>query len=336
MLGTGIGQDDFSIEKLRYNKVIIMADADVDGAHIRTLLLTFFFRQMPQLVRDGHLYIAQPPLYQIRRGRRAQFLQNDEEMNDYLLEHSIQNTELINIRRDKSYTPLQFRTIVEAIRGIKGALDELQRKGIDTDRVFDQHFRGQEKVPLFLIQTDQGNFYRFKDEEIDKLIERNTQSQSELTDLDVTTESVIEDVSDMHDIRDLDTFIEKLRKYDIFPHDFDHSSSNGNKENPIFTIRDGDRQPRRADNVWEMLQEILDIGRRGIAITRYKGLAEMNAEQLRDTTMNPSSRVLLQVKLEDAVEADRVFTLLMGDDVAPRREFIEKYGNHVNLDLYGA
>ena len=336
MLGTGIGQDDFSIDKLRYHKVIIMADADVDGAHIRTLLLTFFFRQMPQLVRDGYLYIAQPPLYQIRRGRRSQFLQSDEEMNDYLLENSIQNTELINIRRNESYTPLQYRTIVEAIRGIKGALDELQRKGIDTDRVFDQHFRGQEKVPLFLIQTDQGNFYRFEDEEIDNLIERNTQSHSELTDLDVTTESVIQDVSDMNDIRNLDTFIEQLRKYDIFPHDFIDTSSNGNEENPIFTIQDGDRQPRQADNVLEMLQEILDIGRRGIAITRYKGLAEMNAEQLRDTTMNPSSRVLLQVKLEDAVEADRVFTLLMGDDVAPRREFIEKYGNHVNLDLYGA
>ena len=336
MLGTGIGQDDFSIDKLRYHKVIIMADADVDGAHIRTLLLTFFFRQMPQLVRDGYLYIAQPPLYQIRRGRRSQFLQSDEEMNDYLLENSIQNTELINIRRNESYTPLQYRTIVEAIRGIKGALDELQRKGIDTDRVFDQHFRGQEKVSLFLIQTDQGNFYRFEDEEIDNLIERNTQSHSELTDLDVTTESVIQDVSDMNDIRNLDTFIEQLRKYDIFPHDFIDTSSNGNEENPIFTIQDGDRQPRQADNVLEMLQEILDIGRRGIAITRYKGLAEMNAEQLRDTTMNPSSRVLLQVKLEDAVEADRVFTLLMGDDVAPRREFIEKYGNHVNLDLYGA
>ncbi len=336
MLGTGIGQDDFSIDKLRYHKVIIMADADVDGAHIRTLLLTFFFRQMPQLVRDGYLYIAQPPLYQIRRGRSSQFLQSDEEMNDYLLENSIQNTELINIRRNESYTPLQYRTIVEAIRGIKGALDELQRKGIDTDRVFNQHFRGQEKVPLFLIQTDQGNFYRFEDEEIDNLIERNTQSHSELTDLDVTTESVIQDVSDMNDIRNLDTFIEQLRKYDIFPHDFIDTSSNGNEENPIFTIQDGDRQPRQADNVLEMLQEILDIGRRGIAITRYKGLAEMNAEQLRDTTMNPSSRVLLQVKLEDAVEADRVFTLLMGDDVAPRREFIEKYGNHVNLDLYGA
>ena len=336
MLGTGIGQEDFSIEKLRYHRVIIMADADVDGAHIRTLLLTFFFRQMPQLVKDGYLYIAQPPLYQIRRGRRAQYLQNDEEMNDYLLENSIQHTELINIRREKSYTPLQYREIVDGIRSIKGVLDDLQRKGIDTDRIFDQHFRGQEKVPLFLIQTDQGDFYRFEDEEIDGLIERITQPQSELTDLDVTTESVIEDVSDMHEIRNLDTFIERLSKYDIFPHDFDNTSNNGNEEDSIFTIQDGDRQPRQVNNVWEMLQEILEIGRRGTNITRYKGLAEMNAEQLRDTTMNQSSRVLLQVKLEDAVEAERVFTLLMGDNVAPRREFIEKFGNHVNLDLYGA
>ncbi len=336
MLGTGIGQDDFSIEKLRYHRVIIMADADVDGAHIRTLLLTFFFRQMPQLVRDGYLYIAQPPLYQIRKGRRAQYLQNDDEMNDYLLENSIQHTELVNIRREKSYTPLQYREIVDGIRSIKGVLDDLQRKGIDSDRIFDQHFRGQEKVPLFLIQTDQGDFYRFEDEEIDSLIERITQPQSELANLDDTTESVIEDVSDMREIRNLDTFVERLSKYDIFPHDFDHMSTNGNEEDSIFTIQDGDRQPRQANNVWELLQEILDIGRRGTNITRYKGLAEMHAEQLRDTTMNPGSRVLLQVKLEDAVEAERVFTLLMGDNVAPRREFIEKFGNHVNLDLYGA
>ncbi|CAI8035766.1 DNA gyrase subunit B [Geodia barretti] len=171
MLGTGIGQEDFTLEKLRYNKVIIMADADVDGAHIRTLLLTFFFRQMPQLVLEGHLYIAQPPLYQIRKGRRARYLQNDEQMNDYLLEASMESAKLTNSRR---------------------------------------------------------------------------------------------------------------------------------------------------------------------GITRYKGLAEMNADQLKDTTMNRESRILLQVKMEDAVEADRMFTLLMGDDVDPRRVFIEKYGSQVNLDLYGA
>ena len=337
MLGTGIGQEDFTLEKLRYNKVIIMADADVDGAHIRTLLLTFFFRQMPQLIQDGHLYIAQPPLYQIRKGRRSRYLQTDEEMNDYLLEASMENAKLTNSRRDRPYTAKQFRTILEATRKIETSLSELGRKGIDTDRIFGQRFRGEETIPLFLVQTDGGEFYRFEDEDIDLLIQQNANSQLELADLGATDEAVIEDVSDMPEIRELDSLIEKLNGYDILPHDFDSSngvaSSNGHS---TFIIQDRDREPRKSDTVWEMLSAIEEIGRRGTAITRYKGLAEMNAEQLKDTTMNRESRVLLQVKLEDAVEADRMFTLLMGDDVDPRRVFIEKYGNQVNLDLYGA
>ncbi len=337
MLGTGIGQEDFTLEKLRYNKVIIMADADVDGAHIRTLLLTFFFRQMPQLIQDGHLYIAQPPLYQIRKGRRSQYLQSDEEMNDYLLEASMENAKLTNSRRDRPYTAKQFRTILEATRKIETSLSELGRKGIDTDRIFGQRFRGEETIPLFLVQTDGGEFYRFEDEDIDLLIQQNANSQLELADLGATDEAVIEDVSDMPEIRELDSLIEKLNRYDILPHDFDSSngvaSSNGHS---TFIIQDRDREPRKSDTVWEMLSAIEEIGRRGISITRYKGLAEMNAEQLKDTTMSREARVLLQVKLEDAVEADRMFTLLMGDDVDPRRVFIEKYGNQVNLDLYGA
>ena len=337
MLGTGIGQEDFTLEKLRYNKVIIMADADVDGAHIRTLLLTFFFRQMPQLIQDGHLYIAQPPLYQIRKGRRSRYLQSDEEMNDYLLEASMENAKLTNSRRDRPYTAKQFRTILEATRKIETSLSELGRKGIDTDRIFGQRFRGEETIPLFLVQTDGGEFYRFEDEDIDLLIQQNANSQLELADLGATDEAVIEDVSDMPEIRELDSLIEKLNGYDILPHDFDSSngvaSSNGHS---TFIIQDRDREPRKSDTVWEMLSAIEEIGRRGISITRYKGLAEMNAEQLKDTTMNREARVLLQVKLEDAVEADRMFTLLMGDDVDPRRVFIEKYGNQVNLDLYGA
>jgi DNA gyrase subunit B len=337
MLGTGIGQEDFTLEKLRYNKVIIMADADVDGAHIRTLLLTFFFRQMPELIQDGHLYIAQPPLYQIRKGRRSQYLQSDEEMNDYLLEASMESAKLTNSRRAKPYTEKQFRTILETIRKIEGSLSELGRKGIDTDRIFGQRFRGEETVPLFRVQTDSGKFYRFEDEEIDQLIEQNTNSQLEIEDLEETSEAVIEDVSDMSEIRELDKLIDGLNRYDILPRDFDRSNgvenSNGNS---TFTIRDGDREPRKSNTIWEMLGVIEDIGRRGINITRYKGLAEMNADQLKDTTMDRESRILLQVKMEDAVEADRMFTLLMGDDVDPRRVFIEKYGNQVNLDLYGA
>ena len=339
MLGTGIGQEDFSMEKLRYNKVIIMADADVDGAHIRTLLLTFFFRQMPQLIQDGHLYIAQPPLYQIRKGRRAQYLQSDEQMSDYLMEASMESAKLTNSRRARPYTEKQFRTILETIRKIESSLSELGRKGIDTDRIFGQRFRGEETVPLFRVQTDGGEFYRFEDEEIDQLIEQNTNSQleMEIDELEETSEAVIEDVSDMSEIRELDKLIDGLNRFDILPHDFDRSngveSSNGHS---TFTIRDGDREPRKSNTVWEMLGVIEDIGRRGINITRYKGLAEMNADQLKDTTMNRESRILLQVKMEDAVEADRMFTLLMGDDVDPRRVFIEKYGNQVNLDLYGA
>lgn len=338
-LGTGIGQEDFSIEKLRYTRVIIMADADVDGAHIRTLLLTFFYRQMPQLVADGHLYIAQPPLYQVRKGRRSQYLQDDKQMDDYLLELAMESIEVKNTRREAPYTPIECREIVELVRGIENLLSELRRKSIDAERLFNQHFRGGERTPLLLIETDQGEFYRYQDEEddIEALIGRSLESQQAVDELSDTAETVVEDVSDMSELRELDEQVEKLNAYDILPYDFDqakeHVSQNGDA---LFTVQEGNGRSRRAETVWDVMKEVLDVGRRGLAITRYKGLAEMNAEQLRETTMDMGSRVLLQVKLEDAVEADQMFTLLMGDAVDPRREFIEKYANQVNLDVYGA
>ena len=338
-LGTGIGQEDFSIEKLRYSKVIIMADADVDGAHIRTLLLTFFYRQMPQLVADGHLYIAQPPLYQVRKGRRSQYLQDDKQMDDYLLELAMESIEVKNTRREAPYTPIQCREIVESVRGIENLLNELQRKSIDAERLFNQHFRGGERIPLLLIETDQGKFYRYQDEEddIEELIGRSLESQQAVDELSDTAETVVEDVSDMSELRELDEQVEKLNAYDILPHDFDQAkervSQNGDA---LFTVQEGNGRSRRVETVWDVMKEVLAVGRRGLAITRYKGLAEMNADQLRETTMDMGSRVLLQVKLEDAVEADQMFTLLMGDAVDPRREFIEKYANQVNLDVYGA
>ena len=338
-LGTGIGQEDFSIEKLRYSKIIIMADADVDGAHIRTLLLTFFYRQMPQLVADGHLYIAQPPLYQVRKGRRSQYLQDDKQMDDFLLELAMESVEVKSARREAPYTPIQCREIVESVRDVENLLGELQRKSIDTERLFNQHFRGGERIPLLLIQTDQGEFYRYEDEEddINELINRAPESPQPDDEVDNGAETLVEDVSDMSELRDLDAQIEKLNAHDILPDDFGQANEPASRNgDAMFTVQEGNGRVRRADSVWDVMKEVLDVGRRGLAITRYKGLAEMNAEQLRETTMDIGSRVLLQVRLEDAVEADQMFTLLMGDAVDPRREFIEKYANQVNLDVYGA
>lgn len=342
-LGTGIGQEDFDLNKLRYHKVIIMADADIDGAHIRTLLLTFFFRQMPELVFNGNLYIAQPPLYRVTRGRRQQYIFNDEHLDNYLMELAMESTELSNVRRKKSYSESQYHNIVEWILHVEKLVRELTRKGIDTGRLFTQYFHGEEHVPLYRIKTDQGEYFRFEDEETDDLLGRSsrpdigtTEEQLEiLLEQGTEEEVIVEDVSDMHEIQELDEFMSNLRRCDIQPGDF-QTDGIGAKEKPLFVLKDGDNGQRTANSVRELLDQILDIGRRGITIYRYKGLAEMSSDQLRETTMDPNERILLQIKLEDVIEADRIFTVLMGNNVELRRAFIEKYGMQGKVDMYGA
>jgi len=392
-LGTGIGQDDFAIEKLRYHKVILMADADVDGAHIRTLLLTFFFRQMPELILNGNLYIAQPPLYRITKGRRQQYIPNDEQLNNYLMELAVDGTELRNKRRSKSYTPMQHHDTVQWILQVEKVLKNISRKGIDTERLFAQYFnvehpykvgKEEQRIPLYRIKTDKGEFFRFEDEGIEELLADSSpqrlqllleEGEEQMEHSGEVREAIIEDVSDMPEIRELNKLMANLRRYDVLPSDFQTNSRNEiNDEhndnlslsfnNPdsetdknndsipenqdetttvvdteidaLFTLKDGDNGQRSANSVWELLAQMLDIGRRGITIYRYKGLAEMSADQLRETVMDPNERTLLQVKLEDVIEADHIFTVLMGNNVEPRREFIEKYGTMGKLDLYGA
>jgi len=345
-LGTGIGKDDFNLEKLRYYKVILMADADVDGAHIRTLLLTFFYRQMPQLIEEGHLYIAQPPLYRVSAGRRQQYVQNEEQMNNFLLQLAMEKTSLVNKRRKKTYTEIQYQDIISWIRRVEKLTKDLARKGVDTEKLFSQYMQG-ERVPLYRIETEKGGFYRFEGDDMDDIL-KNTekiQAQIQIDQNDEEIESVCEDVSDMPEIQELDGLMEFLRKYDIFPEDF-KSPGRENQETEnmgevanatsLFSLKDGENGARGANSVWELIEEIIDIGRRGLTIYRYKGLAEMNAKQLKETTMDPDKRVLLQVQLDDVVEAERMFSVLMGTKVEPRREFIEKYGTQGKLDLYGA
>lgn len=328
-LGTGIGTEYFDINKLRYGKVIVMADADVDGAHIRTLLLTFFFRQMPELIANGNLYIAQPPLYQVKKGRSVQYVQDDQELNELLISQAQSSTSLRNTRCDDYYSEKEYKEVVRLIKRTIQIVEELKRNGVDTDELFARHFRlsedgtGLECVPVYRIETELGESYAFGDETLER------------------PEVEFEDISDMSEIQELDKLMKSLGEYKILPSDF---SLNSKGESPIFILEEVNKSSSdnaspplfSAYNVWELIDQVTEISRRQITINRYKGLGEMNADQLYETTMAKDKRVLLQIKLEDAVAADEIFTILMGEKVSPRREFIEKYGEESKLDIYGA
>ena len=357
-LGTGIGAEEFSLEKLRYAKVIIMADADVDGAHIRSLLLTFFFRQMPDLIASGHLYIAQPPLYQVKKGRSSQYLQDDEQMEDYLLTLALDTVQITNARRGAPYTASEYKTISNAVRKVQMLLDQIKRSGITPTQ-----FSNIEQ-PAHL-EDNEANGVNTSDN-IDKLLamlevfpsDRSTDPMASQeppeqvlssTDTQTTLFENVPPVADTESTIDpaprtwrheLRQELEKLAEFhiqdtDLLPSAKTADASDSKNQN-LFSIQSENGDIHHTDDVVSLVQHLFEMEHRGLTITRYKGLAEMNAEQLRDTTMRPDERVLLKVTLEDAIEADRIFTLLMGDTVEPRREFIERYGTQVNLDLYGA
>ncbi|MCE2414385.1 DNA topoisomerase (ATP-hydrolyzing) subunit B [Candidatus Poribacteria bacterium] len=355
-LGTGIGAEEFSLEKLRYAKIIIMADADVDGAHIRTLLLTFFFRQMPELIAAGHLYIAQPPLYQVRKGRSSQYLQDDEEMEDYLLTLALDTVQITNARRNTPYTSSEYRTIASAVRRIQSLINQINRSGVplsslrsetpdpaDTSDKVDKLLSMLVDVSLVQVNDPLTVAQEVPDE--DPAPATDTQTTL-FGDAEHSTTEEKTDKLNMGDAtprtwhHELRRELEKLAEFDIQETDFrspDESNGSGaSKSQKLFSVQSENGDAYHADDIFSLVQHLFQIEHRGLTITRYKGLAEMNADQLRDTTMRQDDRILLRVTLEDAVEADRVFTLLMGDVVEPRREFIERYGTQVNLDLYGA
>ena len=368
-LGTGIGTEEFTLEKLRYSKVIIMADADVDGAHIRTLLLTFFFRQMPEIIASGHLYIAQPPLYLIKKGRRAQYLQDDEAMEEYLLTLVLDTVKITNARRGVPYTASEYKTIASSIRKVQTVLEQLVQSGIAPEELSMYLRTGQAGET-----ADAGNLA----DNVDQLLAmleaspmRNTSiadnlrvsdtlqptdtppvgdPQTTFLDGDTLSQQAADITSERQEERaekpmvarrtlyhELQRELEKLTEFDIKDTDFlPEKAADAAKSKKLFSIQSENGDIYHAGNVFSLMQYLFEMEHRGLVITRFKGLAEMDAEQLRETTMRQDERVLLRVTLDDAVEADRVFTLLMGDTVGPRREFIERFGTHVSLDLYGA
>tara|TARA_B100000029_G_scaffold498079_1_gene566437 strand:- start:286 stop:1125 length:840 start_codon:yes stop_codon:yes gene_type:complete len=279
-------------------------------------------------------------------------------MDDFLLNASFESAQLTNIRRGKLYNDNQFRKVVQAVRAVESLLSSLRHKGIDTERVFNQRFAGTERVRLLQVETKSGISYHFEDAlpSQEELTENNgSDLQLDLPESGdiaaVVPPVVVQEAEDIPELLELDNLIQDLADLDVLAQDFvrplkdrgksdGYNGENGDSSPHIFSLKETsgktERQPTKSTNVWDMLENVMGIGRRGISITRYKGLAEMDADQLKETTMALDKRILLQVKLEDGIEADRVFTLLMGDDVEPRRQFIERYGKQVQLDLYGS
>jgi DNA gyrase subunit B len=352
-LGTGIGTDEFNLDRCRYGKIILMTDADIDGAHIRTLLLTFFFRQMRQLFEGEKIYIAQPPLYEIKvKGqRKSEYILSENQMHKRMIRKGLEGTELI-IKDDKKAQTYQgssaknkkadsngarevcdkeLTELVKILAEAERIIMVLSRRGINfTDFIRAYYNPAKGGLPLFRICTENEEEIYYKREEYDKRIDElkmQIEGQEE--------ESI--DAEELHEVDRINQINNQLmEQFGLDLNDFlltttkDHS----NEAAPTkFELLSGDDKYPAA-SLGDICASIRQIGVKGIEIKRFKGLGEMNADQLWDTTMNPETRTLLSVKLDDAGEADRLFSILMGSDVEKRRNFIRDHALEVqNLDI---
>ncbi|KPK42951.1 MAG: DNA gyrase subunit B [Omnitrophica WOR_2 bacterium SM23_29] len=308
-LGTGIGEE-FDIGKLRYDKLIIMADSDIDGSHIRTLLLTLLYRQIPKLIEEGHVYIAQAPLFRIKRGNRQQYIQTEEEMNDLLLDIGCQDLSLTRLKNKTTYSTKQFKDILNLLVALEKIGRLLEKKGVNFAKYLGLGGSKTKKFPIYMVKVEQKTHFVYSERELAKLSSGlNKEQEPEIMELFEAAE--IEDIE------------KGLNKLGLTLEDYYAD------EKPKFKIDNNSFKSLK-----ELLNFVIQEARRGMVIQRYKGLGEMNPEQLWETTMDPGRRTLLRVSLEDAVEADKTFTILMGDEVQPRREFIENFAHQVkNLDI---
>lgn len=331
-LGAGIGNDDYEANKLRYHTVIIMTDADVDGSHIRTLLLTFFYRQMFSLIQSGHLYIAQPPLYRIKKGKKETYLKNDDDLDNYILNNAVENVKLRINGRKTSLSGESLTDIVRRIINCQRILKRLENKGMDP-RVI-QVFA---KDPAF--QPEVLNHREWLKEIILRSVEHIKKAYG-----DIALAPNIEDDQEHGCCKLICTSIKNNQsKKTVIDMPFIISPSfvelrkqmkqlNVLGDPPYILEKNGNTLAIKS--LEELVSIIFDFGRAGITIQRFKGLGEMNPEQLWETTMNPEKRTLLHVKIEDGVEADKIFSILMGDHVEERRKFIQEHALSVtNLDI---
>ncbi|HDP25008.1 MAG TPA: DNA topoisomerase (ATP-hydrolyzing) subunit B [Deltaproteobacteria bacterium] len=320
-LGTGIGSEHFSISKLRYHTIIIMTDADIDGAHIRTLLLTFFYRQMPEIIERGHLFIAQPPLFKIGKGKKTWYLLNEEAMDEFILKNMVSD---IILKGDIEITGTELARYLKLVNRRKNILSNYEMRQMDERIIQSASYMNDETM------SSGYDSFKIRDS-ILEIIKEWFPNMGPVTH-DIDDEQIV-----FHSVKNglrkqtgIDTRLLDSKGFEELKKIHTQLKKIGR---PPFTVIRGDTA-HEVVNLRDAAQKIFEEAKKGYNLQRYKGLGEMNPEQLWDTTMDPEKRTLLQVTIEDAVETDLIFSMLMGDDVVPRRDFIEKNALKVsNLDI---
>jgi DNA gyrase subunit B len=360
-IGTGIGGGDqegsFNIERLRYGRIIIMTDADVDGSHIRTLLLTFFYRQMPDLVKQGKIYIACPPLYLIKRKKREEYVDDDAALNKILISLGAEEVKLKNLADSKTFTPAQLREMLDLLQRLSRYSDSIRRHGGDFEAYLNERDAKTHALPTYLLKVREGNeewvTYFPGEEQVREFAAENTDlnlfeveapeapAEGEAAPVDKPAAKAKKDepairrrarLVELHESVPVQKLIDELAKKGLKVEHF------SNHDAPLFELIEGEGDKAVTQPVFsipEILERIIEIGKRGLTIQRFKGLGEMNPKQLFETTMNPEKRRLLKVDLneQNALDADKMFTILMGDIVEPRRQFIEDNALNARLDI---
>jgi DNA gyrase subunit B len=368
--GSGEGEGAFNIERLRYHRIVIMTDADVDGSHIRTLLLTFFYRKMPELIKGGYVYIAQPPLYKVKRKKREEYVENDDKMSRILIELGSEDSRLFRLRDKKEFSGQQLVSVLESLQELEKLVDTIERRGIKFEDYLAARDEKSGELPSYAMRIKEDGVVRFEfartDKERARLCDRYDVDLDEEAAPDVKNgdkDKVQTKPLELTESNSIQSAIETLEKKGF---NLDHYAT---QEKPLFELVEGSAatpeavegeapaeprqtnpskaegkkpkakaEERRSDifSIPQILEQIKEAGKRGLSIQRYKGLGEMNPEQLWETTMDPERRKMLKVVFDEETKAkvDEIFDTLMGDEVAPRRQFIEDNALNVrNLDV---
>ena len=338
-LGCGIGSGNFSLEKLRYHKVIIMTDADVDGSHIRTLLLTFFYRHMPELVEKNFIYIAQPPLFHVAKKKKGRYIQSEKEMDDYLLELGSKDITLLDAS-GKEIDPSVYSGLVQTALDIEKFIQAVERKGTPF-REYLALKNEEGELPQFQMSIFEEKVYIYSHDGLVAKVSEYEAAQKQKHDETLAAIPEEEITEDMRRFKPQKPHYMEFYKKEVFADLKKSLNQFGIKleqylcaKSVLFTLIDKTEKEISIRTLKEFVDFIRVNGKKDIVVQRYKGLGEMNADQLWETTMDPNTRTLIRVTIPDLVAADHMFTMLMGEEVAPRRAFIEHHALSVkNLDV---